>query len=312
MIHWGVLGTGGIAARFARSIAHAEDAEITAVSGRTPAHVAAFAEQFHVGQTFASHEALLESGVDAVYIALPHHMHARWAMAALGRKTAVLSEKPACLSEAEMAEVARCASANGTLYMEAMKTRFEPAYIRAKRDVEAGRIGTLQEMRLSDCCRMMPSESFHFRRGIGGCLLDGGCYCLNWVQDYFGADLTAELLDSHVENGVDLYLKVLLHDSCHRVVLECAFDRQKPQTAELTGSGGQMTVTPVHRPDTVVCGTEEYRLLPDPDDMYAEIRHFCDLLREGRTESPVMSLRDSLEIAHLSDKIRALLPETAG
>jgi len=45
--------------------------------------------------------------VEAVYIALPHHLHAQWSALALQAGKHVLCEKPMALSRAEMAQVAQ-------------------------------------------------------------------------------------------------------------------------------------------------------------------------------------------------------------
>ena len=50
----------------------------------------------------AAYDALIaDPDVDAIYLALPHGMHTRWACRALRAGKAVLCEKPAVLSEEE-------------------------------------------------------------------------------------------------------------------------------------------------------------------------------------------------------------------
>lgn len=311
MIHWGVLGTGNIAVRFARSIAHLKNAEITAVSGRNPEHTGRYAAQFGIRNVFSSHEELLAAGADAVYIALPHGLHARYAEAALEKGIPVLSEKPACLNAAEMESVADAAERTGVLYMEAMKTRFEPAYAAVRNAVQNGEIGELKEMRLSDCFLLEPAlygRTYHTEPGQGGALLDCGCYCLSWIQDFCGADTVPEIKECRMVNGVDMYMDVQIHSGVCPVRMECGFDRKKPQQALLKGTDGEILVDLLHRPEgytLVRNGAESHvSIPPEYDDMYGEIHHFVTLLEEGKKESPVMPLADSIEIARLSERIR--------
>lgn len=105
MIHFGILGAGKIAHRFAASLAKVEGAELVAASRRTAGKAAAFLAEVPCtpgARAYGDHEALLaDPEVDAVYLALPHDLHHAWALRALDAGKAVLCEKPAMLSEAE-------------------------------------------------------------------------------------------------------------------------------------------------------------------------------------------------------------------
>ncbi|MEV4417314.1 gfo/Idh/MocA family oxidoreductase, partial [Catellatospora sp. NPDC049609] len=57
-IRWGVLATGGIAARFARELALVPDAELVAVGSRTASSAEAFAAEHGVARSHGSWEAL--------------------------------------------------------------------------------------------------------------------------------------------------------------------------------------------------------------------------------------------------------------
>ena len=132
MVRFGILGAGNIARRFAASLAHETHAELVAVSRRSEEKAREFLDQNPCAEdarAFGSHEALLaDPAVDAIYLALPHDLHREWAIAALRAGKAVLCEKPACVSEVEMREVAEVARDEGRLFMEAMKPRFTPTH----------------------------------------------------------------------------------------------------------------------------------------------------------------------------------------
>lgn len=87
----------------------------------------------------SAHETLLEdASVDAVYIALPHALHAEWVGRALSAGKAVLCEKPLALDEDEAGRLTAISRREGVLLMEGMKTRFTPAYRRVRELVLAG------------------------------------------------------------------------------------------------------------------------------------------------------------------------------
>ena len=148
MIRWGILGAGKIANRFADSLAKDPDSILYAVSGRSREKLEAFAAKHPCEKIYVSYDEMLDDGdIDAVYLSLPHVLHREWAVRALQKKKAVLCEKPAALNEAEMREIADCAMANDTLFMEAMKPRFVPAYGKLKQMIEDGVYTGLMDFR---------------------------------------------------------------------------------------------------------------------------------------------------------------------
>ena len=103
-VRWGILGAGHISHRFASSLKKVDGARLVAAAGRTPAHVEEFCRAFSIDAAHghasaddsgdAAYDALIaDPDVDAIYLALPHGMHTRWACRALRAGKAVL-----CLS----------------------------------------------------------------------------------------------------------------------------------------------------------------------------------------------------------------------
>ena len=118
MIRWGILGGGNIARRFAQSMEVIRGSRITAVSCRSREKAEDFAGRYGIERAFGSHESLLEDDqVDAIYLALPHGLHCEWALRAMKAGKAVLCEKPAAMSEAEMRLMAETAAECGVLWV---------------------------------------------------------------------------------------------------------------------------------------------------------------------------------------------------
>ena len=155
-VRWGILGAGGIAKRFAASLAGVEGARLVAVSGRSAGRLAAFAPAriYADGSDgAAAHERLLaDPEVDAVYLALPHSMHAHWAVSALRAGKAVLCEKPAVLTAGEAREIAAVARETGMLFVEAMKCRFVPLHSRVQALLGTGELGRVCRI---DCAQLV-------------------------------------------------------------------------------------------------------------------------------------------------------------
>jgi predicted dehydrogenase len=312
MIRWGILGGGNIARRFAQSMEDVSGSRITAVSCRSREKAEDFAGRYSIERAFGSHESLLEDDqVDAIYLALPHGLHCRWAVRALKAGKAVLCEKPAAMSEEEMRLIAGTARECGVLFMEAMKTRFIPAYREVKRRIGEGAIGEVVSVETS-LCNAMPFDSarptYHTDPSQGGALLDVGIYCACYLEDFLRGDPVLKDLKAEFQGGVDFYADAELAFSSGRGRLTCAFDRAEPRRALITGTKGKILVEELHRPRelTVFTGARKEKvLIPyEVDDFYGEIVHFADCLKKGRKESPVMPFDASIRCARILDRIR--------
>ena len=109
-MNWGILGTGGIARTFAQDLAASATGRLVAVGSRTREAADAFGAAFGVepAHRHAAYEALLaDPAVEAVYIALPNHLHADWTIAAAAAGKHILCEKPLAVNRAEAARVDR-------------------------------------------------------------------------------------------------------------------------------------------------------------------------------------------------------------
>ena len=82
-INWGILGTGYIARVFANGILGSTSGILYAIGSRSKESALNFSFEFDVKAIYDSYESLLEDKqVDSVYIALPHPLHAEWAIKA--------------------------------------------------------------------------------------------------------------------------------------------------------------------------------------------------------------------------------------
>ena len=321
LVRWGIVGAGNIAHRFARSLASEPHSELVAISCRSAAKATAFALEHGVstedalsdealgGVAGSAHAALLaRPDVDAVYVALPHHLHAEWVVAALRAGKAVLCEKPLCVSSEETALLARTAHETGTLLMEGMKTRFLPLYRRVRELVGQGAIGRLTRVEavLQNAMldRILRGGDYLSSPYGGGMLLDTGIYCAAWIDDYLSGPFEVTSAEARWEAGVDCAVDAELHFGEKTARLLAAADRDNTRYTRLVGTEGQIVVDQPHRPTHARlerAGEKPMVLdLPLPvDDLYGEIEHFVDLLLDGREESPVMPLTASQRCADM-------------
>ena len=311
MIHWGIIGIGNIAARFAKSLSQEPRSKLFAVSSRSQEKADDFAKKFSAVKGYAGHDLLLaDKNIQAIYLALPHKFHKDFAIRALKSGKAVLCEKPATLNLAEMQEIAKVSRAEKILFMEAMKPRFQPLYQKLKSLLAEKIIGEIVSVETSLCNKMeLTGKTYHTQKGQGGALLDVGIYCASWLDDLLGGVTSGDKIISDVREGIDYYVDAQLNFSGKVGRLECAFDRQKARQAIIHGELGKIVVEELHRPQELTIyknnGDIEIINLPyEVDDFFGEIKHFTDCLENNLQESDTMPLRASENCASILEAIR--------
>jgi len=104
-IRWGILGTGNIAAEFARGLRDCPHAQLIAVGSRSIEKSRSFGQQFGIPHCYGNYERLVENpAVDVSYIATPHSLHRDNMSLALQAGKAVLCEKPLAINEEQARE----------------------------------------------------------------------------------------------------------------------------------------------------------------------------------------------------------------
>jgi predicted dehydrogenase len=313
---WGVAGPGGIAERFANAMTLVPDGTISAVASRSIDRASAFADRFGVPVAFDRYDALCEDpNVDIVYVATPHSLHAAHAELFLSAGKHVLCEKPFALNAGQALRMTEVARANGVFLMEAMWTRFLPAYRTLASLLAAGRIG---EPRLveADFGFRMPVMADHrlFDPALGGgALLDLGIYPVQLCSLVLGPPDRVVADGTVGATGVDEQVAAVLHHPSGALgVVKAAIRTTLGCRARVSGSDGWIDLpVPMHCPTDLrvgsPSGTERIGVAFEGDGMRFQLEEVHRCLAAGELESRVMPLAASLEMMGTLDQIRAQL-----
>ena len=313
-IRWGVLGTGNMAAQFARDVRVAGRAELRAVASRSLAGARTFAERHNVPKACGSYEELAaDPDIDAVYISTPHACHKDNTLLCLKHGKHVLCEKPLAVDRAEAVEMIEAARGAGRFLMEAMWMLFFPAVQKARELVRDGAIGELRMLRADfDFKADLESEGRLMNPALGGgALLDIGIYPLALAQIVFGeAPRTIATTANLCETGVDLQAGMAMKYATGALaVLSCSFEAALPQEAVIAGTGGSIRIPhEFSHPDALILCREggEERISFDRRGIgyYWEIEEAGRCIREGLIESPVVPHSETLVLAGTMDRVR--------
>jgi predicted dehydrogenase len=313
-VRWGVLGTGGIASRFATDLPRVAGAELAAVGSRRTESAVTFAERHGFARAHGSWaEFAADDEIDVVYVAAPHAAHYAATMTCLAGGKAVLCEKPMTLDLASSAQLVQEARTRGLFLMEAMWMRCNPAIRRITELIADGAIGDPVTVH-ADFGLPGPFEATHRLRAPelgGGALLDLGVYPLNLAHLMLGTPTTVQSWAHLTPEGVDETTGMLLgYASGAIAALTCSINGPSRTAATITGTGGRIDLPPGffaprsfelhrtgHEPEVV-----EFDFGGNGYQFEAEEVQRC--LGAGLLESQLVPHDTTLEIMSLMDAIR--------
>ncbi|HEY2019666.1 Gfo/Idh/MocA family oxidoreductase [Paraburkholderia sp.] len=312
-IRWGIVGTGRIARRFAQGLAYVPQARLDALWSRRAQPAQAFADEFG-GSVCASFDALLASGIDALYIATVQDSHADYAIAALQAGVHVLCEKPATINLPQLERVLAAARESQRLFMEAMKPPFYPLYRKLREHLAAEPIGEVGFVRAGCSVSGVPADhpSLSFEHA-GGALLDIGIYEMFLAVDWLGAPRDVQTFGRLGATGVDTFASLNSQHERGIAQIFCGLDLHGKGDALLMADGGHVTLhEPWWNPSRATIRYADGRVveLDEPFEgggLNYETAHFCELIRAGRLESPLMPHETSRQMIAMADAARAAL-----
>ena len=311
-IRWGIVGPGSIAHRFANAVKNVAGAQVTAVASRSEERAREFAAKHDIPNAFGSYEEMANSPlIDAVYIATPHPFHKPCAEMFLKAKKHVLCEKPVCVNAKEAIAMAECAKQNNVFLMEAMWTRFLPAIGEAVKVAKSGEIGEIRSVRAEFCFYSTPSPTsrIYAPELAGGAILDVGVYCLNFAAAFLGSDPEGITALSDVQNGADYQTDVLLKYQNGAIAsISSAVNVSKPVVGYVYGSKGYIKVPHFFGAMEFMVHTNgEERRVQKPsigDGFEEQIIEACKCIREGKVQSDIMPMSESIKIMQQMDTVR--------
>ncbi len=177
--NWGIIGPGRIARKFADDLRTLPNARLHAVASTSAERASAFAGEYGAPHAFGSYAELVNCpGLDVVYIATPHVMHAEHTLLCLEHGIPVLCEKPFAMNLAEARRMVHTAHRQRVFLMEALWTRFIPAMDHALNLIAEGEIGEVHTVKSDFGFRMPfdPQSRLYNKSLGGGALLDIGIY----------------------------------------------------------------------------------------------------------------------------------------
>ncbi|HZO87227.1 MAG TPA: Gfo/Idh/MocA family oxidoreductase [Chthonomonadaceae bacterium] len=311
MIRVGLIGCGSIMGAHLPGWKAVEGrAQVVAACDVQEANARKRAEELGgTARVFTDWKALLSEGnVDAVDVALPHHLHRDAIVDAAEAGKHILTEKPLCTTLEEARDIEAAVKANGVTLVCAHCQMFEPAPRTARQWIKEGKIGRVFSLRTVDCFYFPVEDKAKWGwRGSaaeagGGCALDTGyhptyllisiansepkevvSFSANYNQPTLDAEDTAQTMVRFANGAVG--------------TLETSWGHPVPnghwqfhaigEKGQIFGRGNNLYFQPLQ-------GEIEKHILEPENGFVGEIKHFVECIETGKT--PEQGLHEGITV----------------
>ncbi|WP_084104744.1 Gfo/Idh/MocA family protein [Demequina sp. NBRC 110056] len=310
-IRWGILGAGGIAHKMADAIINHTAGELVAVGSRTPGKAEKFVAEVGSGRAYGSYEEVVnDPDVDAVYVATTHNDHHEPALLAIEAGKHVLVEKAFTQNAAQAETVVAAARAKGVYLQEAMWARFLPHQAEVRAAIARGEIGDVVAVQADHGQALTHVERMYRPELAGGALLDLGVYPIAFAHDILGVPESITAVGQLRDTGVDGQVSMVFQYPGAQATLHTTMEARTQNAAVISGTEGRIEIADTfYNPTTFTLKRHDgtswtYDGRLDNGFQY-EAAELARNVAEGRLESAILPLDQTLEIMRIMDEVRS-------
>lgn len=301
-IRYAVVGLGGIAQMAVLpAFKHVENSQLTALVSGDPTKQKELAARYRVKNVYSyeQYDDCLSSGeVDAVYLALPNHMHADFTIAAARAGVHVLCEKPMAVTEDECKAMIAAARDAEVKLMIAYRLHFEEGNLEAIRIAQSGQIGDLRIFS-SIFSQQVHAGNVRLRESAaGGTLEDMGIYCINAARYLFRDEPTEVFAfssrgtDPRFNEVDEMTAGVLRFPQDRLATFVCSFGADPVSNYTLVGTKGSLRVEPGYEYQTeirhylTIKERTKEKVFPKRDQFAPELVYFSNCILKNKEPEP--------------------------
>ena len=297
MIHFGIIGAGDIARKFAEAVRQLDNAEVIAVASKSLDRAQEWAAREHIPSYYGNYAELLASPrIDAVYIATTTNAHYDNILQCLQAGKHVLCEKSLVRSAHEALTVCSLAKQKNLFLMEAMWTRFLP------KTTIGWNAEPVYNKRLFD-----PALG-------GGSLYDLGIYPLE-VLPYLVDEkiLDTDAFVARHSTGVDDLVSMNLQLESCIANLQCSFTTKMPEDAYIYGEDGYIRLPKMHFGSRAELYNSADECIDSFDSgeengFVYEVAEVVRCIENGLLESPICPHQMTIDAARITSEVLHLNP----
>jgi inositol 2-dehydrogenase len=312
----GLIGVGRLGRVYARDLSgRIAETRLVAVADPVASLAADVAAEFDVPRHYTDATALIDDpAVDAIVIVTPTDTHREIVVAAAARGKPTFCEKPPALSLDETTATRIAIERSGMFFQMGFMRRFDAGYAAAKRQIEAGRIGTPLVFKSTSRDPFRPSLEYANPRSSGGMIIDMGIHDFDLARWFMGDAKSVSAIGATIA-----YPELATVGDIDNAVVSLTFASGKLGVVDLSRSGiygydisadilgsegtvrvGYLRETPMTllTKNAVTHDTVPYFMERFRDAYTAQLQNFAQNVLEGRT--PPITIDDGIEALRLS------------
>lgn len=303
-IRYAVVGLGWITQESVLpAFAHANDnSELIAFVSGNSTKIETLSKQYGVQRSYSyeEYDKCLTSGeIDAVYIALPNHLHCEYTVRAAKAGIHVLCEKPMAVTEAECEQMMQAVEDNKVKLMIAYRLHFDKANMEAVEIAKSGKIG---DVRIFNSVFSQQVAEGNIRLEDiaigGGTIYDMGIYCINAVRYLFQSEPTEVFAFSANNNEkrfekIDEMTSAILRFPGERLAtFTSSFGADAVSTFQIIGTKGDLRMDSAYsyqgelKQQITINNQKQEQSFAAGDQFAAEIAYFSDCLLTDSAPEP--------------------------
>jgi predicted dehydrogenase len=240
------------------------------------------------------------SNVDAVYLALPNHLHREYAVRAAAAGVHVLCEKPMAVTSEECQAMIEAARQNHVKFMIAYRLHLEAGNLEAIRLARSGKLGELRVF-ASEFSQQVAEGNVRVTEPIargGGPVYDMGVYCINASRYLFGSEptevfaVTANHGDKRFQRVEEMTSVVMRFPGERLATFTCSFGAADIARYSLIGTKGVLRSDPAYEYamaiKQLITRDDKAKTItfPKRDQFAAELVYFSDCILRNKEPEP--------------------------
>ncbi|XP_026758704.1 trans-1,2-dihydrobenzene-1,2-diol dehydrogenase-like isoform X2 [Galleria mellonella] len=322
-LRWGIAGVGMIAHDFITALGTlpAHQHKVIAIAGKDLERADRLASLHKISTVYEGYESLArDDSIDIVFVSVLNLQHYEITRLMLENNKHVLCEKPMGMTYKQTKSLVDLAREKKLFLLEGMWSRFFPAYDALDRHISSGGLGDIYHISVQFGVEINDIERNLMKDLGGGVILDLGIYMLQLVQFIYKEPPVDIVCTGHLSKaGVDESVSCALKYKDGRTATLAAHTRATmTNKADIIGTKGNLVLDYFWCPTVLhisAANSTEWSL---PKGKYKfhfhnsaglsyQIQECWDCISKGETESPKMSLDESILLSKLTDTMRTQL-----
>jgi predicted dehydrogenase len=301
-IRYAVVGLGHIAqVAVLPAFVNTYNSELFALVSSDQEKLKALGEKYGIAHLYSYDDySRALSNVDAVYLAVPNHLHREYAVRACAAGVHVLCEKPMAVTEEECRAMVTASQQNDAKLMIAYRLHFEAGNLEAIALAQSGKLGDLRFF-TSEFSQQVADKNVRVTESSsqgGGPLYDMGVYCINAARYLFRAEpvevlaIAASGQDARFVKTEEMVSATLRFPGERIATFTCSFGASDVSRFSLLGTKGKLTADPAYeyaeaiKHHLTIGGKTKTKTYLKRDQFAAEIAYFSDCVLKNNEPEP--------------------------